>query len=197
MRNTLLNRSRQSNLPGFTLIELLVVIAIIAILAAILFPVFSKARARANASACMSNMKQVGTAIYSYHGAVFHEYTWGNCVPARLGKIPDPSNTLFIVETRGTWGDLGEWALGAPWGPYTMPENIKLGAFNTHMGRMNALFADTHARSVKMIQTLGLESGQPYMWQDGTLPGNKARYDQYGTLEVRKRIAATMLPEYR
>jgi prepilin-type N-terminal cleavage/methylation domain-containing protein/prepilin-type processing-associated H-X9-DG protein len=51
---------------GFTLIELLVVIAIIAILAAILFPVFAKARARAHQSACISNMKQIGLAMTQY-----------------------------------------------------------------------------------------------------------------------------------
>ncbi|MHB1000997.1 MAG: type II secretion system protein [Armatimonadota bacterium] len=51
---------------GFTLIELLVVIAIIAILAAILFPVFAKAREAARSTACISNMKQLGTALQMY-----------------------------------------------------------------------------------------------------------------------------------
>lgn len=51
---------------GFTLIELLVVIAIIAILAAILFPVFAQARERARAITCISNMKQIGTATMMY-----------------------------------------------------------------------------------------------------------------------------------
>jgi prepilin-type N-terminal cleavage/methylation domain-containing protein/prepilin-type processing-associated H-X9-DG protein len=51
---------------GFTLIELLVVIAIIAILAAILFPVFAKAREKARQTTCLSNAKQMGNAIEMY-----------------------------------------------------------------------------------------------------------------------------------
>lgn len=51
---------------AFTLIELLVVIAIISILAAILFPVFAKARERARQSSCLSNQRQLGQAFVMY-----------------------------------------------------------------------------------------------------------------------------------
>jgi prepilin-type N-terminal cleavage/methylation domain-containing protein/prepilin-type processing-associated H-X9-DG protein len=68
------------NRSGFTLIELLVVIAIIAILAAILFPVFAQAREAARKTTCLSNLKQIGTAASMYEQD-FDE----NCMPAFAG----------------------------------------------------------------------------------------------------------------
>jgi len=77
-----LTRKRQ----GFTLIELLVVIAIIAILAAILFPVFARAREAARKSSCQSNMKELGTALALYYN------DYDAMLPSSLAQyVPTPT----------------------------------------------------------------------------------------------------------
>jgi prepilin-type N-terminal cleavage/methylation domain-containing protein/prepilin-type processing-associated H-X9-DG protein len=72
---------------GFTLIELLVVIAIIAILAAILFPVFARAREQARKTACLSNLKQIGSGILLY----VQDYD-ETLVPVSTGTCPGPDS---------------------------------------------------------------------------------------------------------
>lgn len=88
---------------GFTLIELLVVISIVAILAAILFPVFSRARENARRSSCQSNLKQLGLATFQY----IHDYD-EQLLPAFLKPTGSPIYTF--------------WALGLE--PYTKNTQI-------------------------------------------------------------------------
>ena len=106
--SSILNKGRRS---GFTLIELLVVIAIIAILAAILFPVFAKARAKARQASGASNQKQVALGflqyiqdydeklppVVSYDGKNFHN--WGVDYNTGTGGTPPSVNVPSLISS--------------------------------------------------------------------------------------------------
>ncbi|HEX2948381.1 MAG TPA: prepilin-type N-terminal cleavage/methylation domain-containing protein, partial [Armatimonadota bacterium] len=94
---------------GFTLIELLVVIAIIAILAAILFPVFAKAREKARQTQCTNNQKQISTGIQMFIQE--HEEklpkadtVWSDLdIPAKVLKCPTAGKTIDNAYCYSYW----------------------------------------------------------------------------------------------
>jgi prepilin-type N-terminal cleavage/methylation domain-containing protein/prepilin-type processing-associated H-X9-DG protein len=86
------NPGNANKRTGFTLIELLVVIAIIAILAAILFPVFARARENARRASCQSNLKQIGLGVMQYTQDYDEKYP-GITSSGGLPYVLDPAAT--------------------------------------------------------------------------------------------------------
>jgi len=114
-----------SRAHGFTLIELLVVIAIIAILAAILFPVFAKAREKARATSCLNNQRQIATAITLY--VQDHDETlpttdavWG-AINLDKGVLVCPTAGKKLANGYGYISYIGGHALGEYSHPETTP----------------------------------------------------------------------------
>jgi prepilin-type N-terminal cleavage/methylation domain-containing protein/prepilin-type processing-associated H-X9-DG protein len=148
---------------GFTLIELLVVIAIIAILAAILFPVFAKARDKARQTSCLSNMKQLGLATMMYvqdYDERMPDLRPSNGV-AGMAR-PGPNGTcnywcdviqpyvknwqLFICPTGGGSGYQGSWN----------NENLRKDyAMNAFMGGVRIAMIKTPADCILYLESSG------------------------------------------
>src|SRR4051794_31489760 len=125
---------------GFTLIELLVVIAIIAILAAILFPVFAQARESARTAACLSNFKQIGLSVRMYSQDYDEEFPMGTYPSPRNWEVnPDQNNYApdnACLDNFGLWkgfnpGDGGPNYVGCSYGGefYRTLMSVQLGPY--------------------------------------------------------------------
>jgi len=101
---------------GFTLIELLVVIAIIAILAAILFPVFARAREKARQASCLSNLKQLTLAFLMYSQDYDERWVTSYVVPG----MPQGSQGTNVC-----WWRFPPYPYVKNWGVYVCPDSIR------------------------------------------------------------------------
>jgi len=167
--------TRNRNRSGFTLIELLVVIAIIAILAAMLFPVFAKAREKARQTVCLSNSKQLGTAYLMYmqdfdetfiFTGTVGDYTGGDGWAGRLYPYvktaglfacPDDSNPATRA-SGGTTQSLISYAVNA-----NMPATKPFWLWGSGAGTVTLDRMDQPANTVAFYEAGGTEDGgAPY-----------------------------------
>ena len=173
---------------GFTLIELLVVIAIIAILSAILFPVFAQARDAARASACLSNTKQIGLSVKMYSQDYDEQFPMGTYTGPRNWEVnfdvnPYPPDNQCL-DNLGTWagfnpGDGGPNYTGCAYGGefYRTLMQVQCGPYIKSV-QLWYCTADRYRRPDPGTIGLGLQSYQwfPNWVYNVWCPGSSAGY---------------------
>ncbi len=205
-------KKRASN-NGFTLIELLVVIAIIAILAAILFPVFARAREKARQTTCISNQRQIATSILMY--AQDHEEMLPSSTTVWSDIKVDPGVLVCPTKGKGTPNGYGypEWRSGQSLGELPNPTNRLLCAdfpqsstiltgnsiYNQseialrHSGRAVCAYMDGHVGDESQCKEITVkydfESGANSDWNNstiGTTPTGARKYlGEFSNADVR------------
>jgi prepilin-type N-terminal cleavage/methylation domain-containing protein/prepilin-type processing-associated H-X9-DG protein len=170
---------------GFTLIELLVVIAIIAILAAILFPVFARAREKARQTSCLSNHKQLGLAWIMYGSDYDERAAPMNSGHPTLGRIWTQSILQPYVKNwnvwecpsynnaaKGTCEDRTRYGIGYNWSSYNGTYGDQGWLQNRKIGSI-----ERPAELVVMLDASCMGGGAYYnfswtAWQQGQWPAS-------------------------
>jgi len=151
------NKMKPSTQKGFTLIELLVVIAIIAILAAILFPVFAKVREKARQISCLSNMKQLGLGLIQYNQDYDEKFTGSDNYGQGWAEDIYPyvkSKNVFVCPDDARPGINSQVTVnGIVWGNYTYQEDIVSYVGNTNILNPTKVATPTDAMTLAQIQS--------------------------------------------
>lgn len=173
------------NNKAFTLIELLVVIAIIAILAAILFPVFAQAREKARQTSCLSNMKQVGLGLLMYVQDYDENYPRADYWDSRPPLNPAASGTFAARVNHYKWP---AWVL-----PYTKNVNIFRCPSRTRdqiaWDQNGEYKGDGYALNLSVSGRPLSPSGENPSFLGGTLAGLQTPADTWVLMELRNQIS--------
>jgi prepilin-type N-terminal cleavage/methylation domain-containing protein/prepilin-type processing-associated H-X9-DG protein len=166
---------------GFTLIELLVVIAIIAILAAILFPVFARAREKARQASCLSNVKEICLAVIMYLSDYDQVYPVSGYQDLSSGlpcdgKVFWPLAADPYIKTGAGAGSQGIWRCPSA----VSKVNWYCGAYADY-GMNRSLFGIMESRVTQPATTICI--GEPWITHEGTPDQREGWYQWYGFRE--------------